>query len=246
MRKKIAKSGDDLQQQQETFEAWKKECIDDNGYFRQMLQIENERSLGKRDQAKDVADSYSFLEEKFHALMTFKNDKDEFQSFVTLEDIMGITGFVQEDIERRQAESVGLVPSSYKNVAVYTFPSRHQTTYGASSSSRPSASHRHEEWQDNSSTSAYNASTHQHTPSYTRDMPEWHHGSWNQTENRPRSWRQAPEVTQWTPTQAWNNSNDPYLWESSGSGYGPADSNRRNPRSGQYPYRGTRGDVRYN
>ena len=209
--------------------------------------MENERSLGQRDQAKDVADSYSFLEEKFEMLMTFINDKDQgFDSFVTLEDVIEITGFVQNDIERRQAQSVGQVPSSYKNVAVYSIPSRYRTTYGASSSSRNNASHRHEEWQESSSTSAHYASTHQHMPSSARGEPRWHHGSWNQTGNRPATWRSAPEVTHWTPTQAWNNSNNPYVWESSGSGYGPVANNPRNPRSTQYPYRGTKGDVRDN
>ena len=171
--------------------------------------------------------------------MIFLEEKDQYGvvHFVTLDDIQLINGFVQEDIERRQEQALSAEQSSYSHVAVYKFPSQSKHTPGASSSSRDNASHRHEEWQASSSTSAYDtsapyATSHQHMPLSANSAQQWHHGGWSRTENRAAAWTSRQEA--WS----WNNTDYPYTWE----GYGPAS----NPRSrlSQFPYKGTRGDAR--
>ena len=182
--------------------------------------------------------------------MVFLKEKNQYGvvHFVTLDDIELISGFVQADIERRQAEALSAEQSSYSHVAVYDFPSQSKQTPGASSSSRDHAFHRQEEWQASSSTSAYDtsapyATTHHHTPSSAYSATHWQGGGdWQ--DNRRSTWTERQDA--WVDTRAWNNTRNPYTWDVAWDGYGQA----RNPRDTfrQFPFKGksrnTKGDAR--
>ena len=252
MRKTTANSTDSLQQQHLTMVKWKKENFKDNDYVRQMLQEENELFHGKKDQPIDVIESHRYLDEIFVKLMNMVKDRAAgFNKFIHLSDMVELIENVQDDIHKRYMESTGQVPGSYQNVVCWEVPQGY-SSYGASSSSRLDVSHRQAEWHSSSSTSAQYALTHRHMLSYSSSEPQWHQGTWNQSNRGQDRWWLAPHSdSQWQPTPTWSlryNHTTNSTWDT--SGYGPTINNRSNQqrynRSDQIPYRArtTRGDSR--